>query len=395
MNAAIKLLTAVGTAVVLAATGCAVSTDDGGDSEPLSEEEEWNNAYDEHGGGKFDTPGCSGVLLPDQSGFERRVALTFDDGPSTALTPQVLDILAAHDVKATFFVNGSKASGDAQRQILQRMLAEGHIVGSHGWDHANHKSVSAADLDRLVRLNHEFITGLGETRLFYRFPYGAAGCSTVEHAESYGYAVTGWHIDTADWCFANSRGGVGYCSPETFRHVPDSYRNDMVGLTLSQVRSKNGGVVLFHDVHANTVNHLDEIIRTLKADGFTFTNLDDENTFPLLNGLTPPFVGHACGGDADCEFSASGHDGECLLYSDGGTERGFCTVACDGYCPDRPGDAPTFCVSLDGGQSGSCVSKSAVENEYCGALPGTRAVDMDRYIGSSSAPPSTATVCVP
>jgi hypothetical protein len=141
---------------------------------------------------------------------------------------------------------------------------------------------------------------------------------------------------------------------------------------------------------------LDEILTALETEGFAFTNLDDAEAFPLLNGLTPPFVGHSCDGDGACEFSASGQDGSCYLYDDGvGDQQGFCTVGCEGYCPDRPGDAPTFCTSLDGGQTGQCVSKSAPENSYCGDLLGTHATEVSRFIGTSTAAPSTATVCIP
>ena len=61
------------------------------------------------------------------------------------------------------------------------------------------------------------------------------------HVRDGGYTITGWHVDTADWCFASGTGGVGHCAKSTFKWVPDGFRSDMLGFTLSQVRKYNGG----------------------------------------------------------------------------------------------------------------------------------------------------------
>jgi len=353
----------------------------------------WDEAYEENASGKADSAGCSGVIVPDRGGFDKRIALTFDDGPHLANTPQVLEVLAAHDAIGTFFVNGKSVRTQEHQDLLLQMHAAGHIIGNHSQNHKNLKTVSHSTLVYEIEQTHDILVQLDLDPAFFRFPYGASTCTTADTVRSYGYAVTGWHIDSADWCYGASRGGVGYCSPSTFRHVPDSYRGDMAGYVLSQARSKGGGVLLFHDVHAYTVNNLDHVLTTLENDGFTFVALDDVDTFPLLNGEAPedtPFVGSTCGDTLECEFSASGEDGFCHTYEDGG----FCSLGCEGYCPDKYGAAPTFCVTLDG-ETGQCVSKSSHENDDCAELPGTTAQTMDRYVGSSTAPASTAVVCVP
>jgi peptidoglycan/xylan/chitin deacetylase (PgdA/CDA1 family) len=66
---------------------------------------------------------------------DRVVAFTFDDGPDPVTTPQVLDLLARHGAKATFFVVGSRAA--AHPELVRRIVAEGHAVGSHTYDHAH------------------------------------------------------------------------------------------------------------------------------------------------------------------------------------------------------------------------------------------------------------------
>jgi peptidoglycan/xylan/chitin deacetylase (PgdA/CDA1 family) len=381
----VKLVMGLALAMAMTAVGCAA--DDEHSEEEIASE--WNYAYENRGS-------CSGVTVPDQAGFDKRIHLTFDDGPSAATTPQVLDILAAHDIKATFFINGMRVRGDAERQILSRMLEEGHELANHSQSHKNLKKLSAGEVDEQIRLTHEVIIEAGAEPAYFRFPFGSSSCATAEQARDYGYAITGWHVDTADWCFASGTGGVGRCDKRTFKYVADQYRDDMVGLTLSQARDNNGGIILFHDIHQNTVNNLEAIIQSLKGDGFSFVAIDDTDTFPLLNGETLPFVGDSCSGDADCNFNVDDATPSCLNYSGPqGEELGFCTVACDGFCPDAGGKAATFCVSLDSGASGSCVSKAVQENEQCATIAGTEAIIMDRYLGNSSATARQELVCVP
>ncbi len=366
-------------------------------SEPMDDEiAAWDEAYEENASGKADGAGCSGVIVPDQSGFHKRIALTFDDGPHLTNTPQVLDILAAHGATATFFVNGKSVRSQAHRDLMVEMHAEGHLIGNHSQNHHNMRNLSTSRVRSEIEQTHDILVSLDLDPSFFRFPYGSSSCTTADLVRSYGYAVTGWHIDSADWCYGASRGGVGYCSPSTFRHVPDSYRGDIAGYVLSQAHSKGGGVLLFHDVHSYTVSQLDNILTRLENEGFTFVGLDDVDTFPRLNGSRPqetPFIGSSCGDDTECDFSASGEDGFCTTY-DGG---GFCSLGCEGYCPDRYGAAPTFCVAFDGpnGVSGGCVSKASAENGYCGDLPGTTPTSVDRYVGSSGVSNATAEVCLP
>jgi len=381
----------------LVAQGCGAA-DDHDESNPSGNDiAAWEDAYEQTDMGKVDSSGCSGVIVPDKNGFQKRVALTFDDGPNPATTPQVLDILKQNGIHATFFINGMRVTSDAARAVLARVTAEGHLLANHSQHHLNLKTVSSQKLVSEVDGTHDIIVTAGVTPRFFRFPFGSASCSGISYVKSLGYAVTGWHIDSADWCFAASS---GHCSASTFRYVPDGYRDDMVGYVMSQVKSKNGGVLLFHDIHQNTASHLQEIITQLKTNGFSFVNIDDTATFPLLNGATPaptPFVGDPCKSDTECNFSDGSKNGFCHRFTPSGssTEVGFCSLSCEGYCPDKTGKAPTFCTSLDGGSSGSCVSKADALNGNCSKITGTSAASADRFIGGSSASPSTASACLP
>ena len=387
-----KSAIALSLAALTLVTACDDSHDEGAEASAAFEE-----AYAQLELGKADTGGCSGVVVPDSSGFAKRLALTFDDGPNAATTPKVLDVLAQHGIKATFFINGSRVKGENERAILRRIVAEGHILANHSQSHLNLKNVTAAKLATEVMGTDAILRTAGVTPRYFRFPFGSASCSGMDYVKTKGYVATGWHIDSADWCYAASS---GYCAPATFQYVPTGFRRDMLGYVMSQVKAKNGGIILFHDIHANTANKLDEILSELENAGFTFVRVDDVTTFPKLNGAAPApqkWVGSGCAKDSECNFASGAASATCHRFTPtgGSAELGFCTVACEGFCPDRAGASPTFCTSLDGGLTGRCVAKSHTTNQSCAAIAGTEAKLASRFIGTSSAPVASATVCLP
>lgn len=103
----------------------------------------------------------------------RRVALTFDDGPEPGVTPAVLDVLKANGVRATFFVVGRKL--EQQPALGRRMVAEGHVVANHSWQHAYWQNFRHAPWQsrELARGEHaiESVTGRPSSKL-YRPPVG-------------------------------------------------------------------------------------------------------------------------------------------------------------------------------------------------------------------------------
>lgn len=110
------------------------------------------------------------------------------------------------------------------------------------------------------------------------------------------------------------------------------------------------------------------------------------------------WIGDVCTQNTDCAFSTDQGVGRCFLDHRPVSGRGFCTVDCAGYCPDRSGKAVTFCVSasLAGGAGGGvCVSKSGAENAACSNPSGFTAESADRYVGGSGARAAQAEVCLP
>ncbi len=362
----------------------AACTDDDGDEDAALFEQAYDDNQVEP---KADGTDCSGVRVPDRPGFGKRIALTFDDGPNPETTPKVIEILHRHNAPAAFFNNGMRYGAAGAKPIAAQIAADPlFILANHSQRHLNLAQQSATTIASEIDGTDALIREAGETPRYFRFPFGSATCSAKQAAVSRGYIVTGWHIDSADWCYA---AGGGYCKPATFKYVPDAMRHDMLGYVMSQAREYGGGIILFHDIHASTANNLDAILTALEGEGFSFVRLDDPAVFPRLNGATPPaakFIGDKCETDADCAFTANGQAGHCHAAK-------FCTISCAGSCPDLDGKAPTFCIADAG--AGTCAVKPALQNGSCAALPLTVAKEMPRFVGSSGVPPSTATVCAP
>lgn len=359
------------------------------DGNCVDETSAFENAYEEgKAEGKADGTDCSGVRVPDRTGLGKRIALTFDDGPNPATTPRVIEVLKAHGAPATFFINGSKLNVPGAKDLARQIAADpDFILGNHSH---NHSDLATLSLDRVASEMDRTAAGVreaGETMKWFRFPFGSSTCGTMNLVKERGWFSAGWHIDSADWCFAS---GGGECKKSTFRYVPDEHRDDMTGYIMSQVAATNGGVLLFHDIHPNTANSLDEILTTLEDAGYTFVRLDDVSAFPRLNGVTPKFIGDACTTNAQCGFTANGQAGRC-------SASGFCTITCAGSCPDASGKAPTFCIADTSSAvaRGLCVSKAHVLNNSCASLPNTVRRDADRFLGTSMSAPARANVCAP
>lgn len=109
------------------------------------------------------------------------------------------------------------------------------------------------------------------------------------------------------------------------------------------------------------------------------------------------WVGKPCTTDAQCDFADGENFGFCYDFADpaDGSTKGFCSLVCEGFCPDRHGTASTFCVEADVGGVGICASKSESANGQCAAIPGTTPTNADRFVGESTAGTSSADVCLP
>jgi len=179
------------------------------------------------------------------------VALTFDDGPHPELTPQLLDILRHHGVRATFYVIGRNVQ--AYPEIARRIVSEGHEIANHSWSHPSLTGLGAARLHKEIAGTSEVIqrvTGRRPTNM--RPPYGAIN-DRVRAAmfRDHGLDVIMWSVDPLDW----KRPGA-----------------EVVRQRLVE-GAKPGGILLAHDIHPGTIEAMSGTIGDLKAKGYGFATV--------------------------------------------------------------------------------------------------------------------------
>ena len=129
---------------------------------------------------------------------DKVIALTYDDGPDPEHTAAVLDVLKAHQVKATFFLIGEKA--EAHPELVQRILDEGHDIGNHSWSHKNlFPFYSKKKMSDQLRKTDEAIEKItGRKPELFRPPFGVTNPTVAHVIKERGYKAIGWNIRSFD-----------------------------------------------------------------------------------------------------------------------------------------------------------------------------------------------------
>jgi peptidoglycan/xylan/chitin deacetylase (PgdA/CDA1 family) len=131
------------------------------------------------------------------------VALTFDDGPSP-FTVYILDILKKYNVPATFFVTGSEAKKFPE--LVQRIHAEGHVIGNHTWNHPNITTLSKNELRSEIKSTNSLIKKLiKKSPYLFRPPYSAINNDNELVINKMGMTSVMWNVDSQDWCVDSAR----------------------------------------------------------------------------------------------------------------------------------------------------------------------------------------------
>jgi peptidoglycan/xylan/chitin deacetylase (PgdA/CDA1 family) len=182
-----------------------------------------------------------GELPPGQ------IALTFDDGPHPTRTPRVLQILAAAGVKATFFEIGRNAA--AHPEVSRQVVAAGCSVGSHTFSHADLPDVTEPHAETEIESGEASVSlalGLPPGHLpFFRFPYGAKTPAELSFVNHRGNTTFFWNMDSEDWRTRDPH--------KLFVNV------------LAQIDRAGHGIILFHDIHEQTVIVLPHVLAELAA----------------------------------------------------------------------------------------------------------------------------------
>ena len=178
-----------------------------------------------------------------------QVALTFDDGPHQICTPALLNGLKQREVKATFFLMGENIAG--KEPLVQRMQAEGHLIGNHGYRHiqmTNEEAEQAcADIEQTEKLIQSIT---GKRPEYLRPPYG----DWNEQLECRVNLTTVlWNVDSLDWKFQNT--------DRIVRRVEKDV--------------KDGDIILTHDIFPTSVEAALRIVDDLQKRGYEFVTVEE------------------------------------------------------------------------------------------------------------------------
>jgi peptidoglycan/xylan/chitin deacetylase (PgdA/CDA1 family) len=202
---------------------------------------------------------ASAILRGPADGI--RIALTFDDGPCSGYTEQILEILRSHEVIATFFVCGQNV--ERCPEILRRVQAEGHTIGNHSYSHPFPFFRSRAFFAREIDLTQEAIEKVtGERPKFFRPPFGARWLGLHPVLKERGLRLVNWSDTGYDW------------------------KLDTEGIVRETLKTLGpGSIILLHDGgrayppervdRSATVKALPAILEGAVKAGFTFVSLEE------------------------------------------------------------------------------------------------------------------------
>jgi peptidoglycan-N-acetylglucosamine deacetylase len=179
-------------------------------------------------------------------GIVRQVTLTFDDGPDLATTPKLLERLAELRVKATFFVLGSKIEKPDGRAIVEKIAAEGHQIGNHGFSHVDFTKLIPAAVEDEIKRTEELIGILDRGIKLWRPPFGLHNAIVDNVVSKLGYRLVLWNVSSLDWT--------------------EEYQNgSWVSHTMKQIVLTQNCVVLAHDIFPSTVAHVPQLVKAIRG----------------------------------------------------------------------------------------------------------------------------------
>lgn len=178
-----------------------------------------------------------------------KVALTFDDGPSSKYTPLLLEGLKERGVHATFFLMGKNIEGN--EELVRQMQEDGHLIGNHTYNHVQlNKVPQSLACEEIQKTNNQIYEVTGVYPSYIRPPFGA-------WQENLELCVTMlpvfWDIDTLDW----------------------KNRNVDTILSIVQKEVKDGSIILMHDEYQTSVDAALKVVDMLLKEGYEFVTVDE------------------------------------------------------------------------------------------------------------------------
>jgi peptidoglycan/xylan/chitin deacetylase (PgdA/CDA1 family) len=184
-------------------------------------------------------------------GFGNRLALTFDDGPSPGVTDRVLEELAKRNLRATFFMIGSKVA--AYKSLAKEVFDAGHELANHTYTHPKLSSLSSERVTQELQKTQDILAEItGRVPNWFRPPYGAfnrEGQGSIPRGKDLGVAY--WSVDPRDWAQPGVRSIV--------EHIAKN--------------AKPGSIILLHDLHRQTADATGEVLDRLEDKAYRLTQL--------------------------------------------------------------------------------------------------------------------------
>lgn len=178
---------------------------------------------------------------------EKKIFLTFDDGPHPTITSKVIDLLRRYDAKATFFCVGRNV--EANKDIFNMILKEGHSVGNHTYNHDRGWRTATKDyIESVERANEHINSNL------FRPPHGRIKYSQIRALQQK-YKIITWTVISYDW-------DKSITSDDCFNNI---IRN-----------ADSGSIIVFHDSEKainNMLPALEKVLEYYKSKGFTFEKI--------------------------------------------------------------------------------------------------------------------------
>lgn len=202
-----------------------------------------------------------GIVYWHGDSAQKKIALTFDDGPQDAYTPQILDILKEYQVRATFFLIGKNV--EVFPALAKRIVQEGHVIGNHTYTHSDLRLQTKNQIKQQMKKTEKAILDATDVKPYlFRPPYGTDNNLVLLEAESLGYVIIKWSV-------SGLNGRHDAPSEKIVKRVVDN--------------TQNGSIILLHDGNrlsnktdrSQIVKALPIIIETLKEKGYQFVTIEE------------------------------------------------------------------------------------------------------------------------
>ena len=196
-------------------------------------------------------------LQSNQLSEKPKVAITFDDGPSTVYTEILLDGLKERGVKATFFLTGREIQ--YSEDVVKRMSEEGHIVGNHTYSHIDLKRTNFETAKEEIEKTNQCIQRItGKKPRYIRPPYGDWDERLLEETDM---SIVLWTVDPEDW------------------------KDQNASIVANRVikNTDPGDIILLHDIFKTSVDAAFIIIDELKSKGYEFVTIDQIDNVKVIS----------------------------------------------------------------------------------------------------------------